>query len=88
MPDLKAAVLTMGERHEALRTCYFVQDSRPMQGIMVKSRLVLEHKAISGKEDVDTEFTQLKNHIYDLHHGDTMKMLLHGRIQLPASFSA
>ncbi|KAM3086885.1 hypothetical protein ACMFMG_001006 [Clarireedia jacksonii] len=76
IPDLKAAVLTMGERHEALRTCYFVQDSRPMQGIMMKSRLVLEHKAISGKEDVDTEFEQLKNHIYDLHHGDIMKMLL------------
>lgn len=75
--DLERAVRRVGERHHALRTCFFVDEhQQPQQGVLKSSQLYLERKAIDRDCDVATEFSELKNHVYDLGNGQTMRIRL------------
>nr|AKL78827.1 GLNRPS8 [Glarea lozoyensis] len=70
------AVKSIGQRHEGLRTCFFDdEDQGPMQGILENSLLHLEQKTVEETQVV-IEFARMKAHVYDLEHGETMKILL------------
>jgi len=70
------AVESVGQRHEALRSCFFNDDGQlPMQGILEKSLLHLEQKKIDETQ-VGIEFEKMKAHVFDLERGETMRMLL------------
>lgn len=75
--DLVRAVDVIAQRHEALRTRFFVDEAQqPKQGILEMSILRLEHKWITHESDLLEESNNLKKHIYDLHNGETMRILL------------
>ncbi|KAL2147436.1 hypothetical protein VTI28DRAFT_9335 [Corynascus sepedonium] len=72
---LSRAVEMVGVRHEALRTCFFHEDDRPMQAILKESPLRLE-TASASDADVDRLFQEVHNTVYDLSKGETMRALL------------
>ncbi|KAF2271629.1 amino acid adenylation domain-containing protein [Westerdykella ornata] len=75
--DLANAVKIVAHRHEALRTCFFVdEEHRPTQGVLPTSFISLLRKTISSEQDVSREFEDLKSHAFDLERGETMKVLL------------
>jgi hybrid polyketide synthase/nonribosomal peptide synthetase ACE1 len=74
---LAQAVATIGQRHEALRTRFFTDDdNRPMQAVLECSVLRLERKNASLGRDVSEAYDQLRNHVYDLENGETMRIVL------------
>ena len=77
MLDLEAAVDVIAQRHEALRTCFFVDETQqPMQGILDSPVLHLEKKWIENKAEIQKESSNLKRHIYDLSSGEIMRIVL------------
>ena len=74
--QLSTAVRKIGEIHEGLRTCYFVQDNQPMQGVLLSSPLEMEIRSIASVEEARQEFQRLDKHVYDLESGHTMKIVL------------
>ncbi len=77
--DIRAfgrAVEMVGERHEALRTCFFNEDNhQPMQGILKESPLRLETVKASVS-DIDRLFQDVHSTVYDLSKGETMRVVL------------
>ncbi|KAE8133672.1 lovastatin nonaketide synthase [Aspergillus pseudotamarii] len=77
--EMAQAFITLGVHHKGLRTCFFEggpDGNQPMQGVMKESRLRLELRHITTGEEVNTEFSRLKHHVYDLESGDTMRAVL------------
>ncbi|RAK98120.1 putative hybrid PKS/NRPS enzyme EqiS-like protein [Aspergillus ibericus CBS 121593] len=74
--ELAKAVEVAAQLHEGLRTCFFEQDNRPMQGILETSPLRLERRKITRAEEATTAYQQLDKHVYDLESGRTMRILL------------
>ncbi|KAA6407229.1 MAG: hypothetical protein FRX48_09031 [Lasallia pustulata] len=75
--DLERAVSIVGQRHDALRTCFFLNEhQQPQQGVLESSVLYLEKKSIYRDSDVAMEFSELQNHVYDLEKGQTMRIRL------------
>lgn len=63
MPDLARTVEMVGQRHEALRTCFFVNDiEQAVQGVLKTATLQLEQKQIANEEDLVSETQQLLNY--------------------------
>lgn len=74
---LAQSVATIGQRHEALRTRFFTDhDNRPMQAVLECSVLRLERKNVSPGRSVSEAYDQLRNHVYDLGNGETMRVVL------------
>lgn len=74
--SLDTAVRKIASLHEAFRTSFFVdEDQKPVQAISETSRLFLECKTISAESQVDKEFEALKNHVYDIEHGECMRLV-------------
>ncbi|KAF1937576.1 putative hybrid NRPS/PKS enzyme [Clathrospora elynae] len=74
---LAQAVATIGQRHEALRTRFFTDhNNRPMQAVLECSVLQLERKNASLGRDVLEAYDQLRDHVYDLENGETMRIVL------------
>ena len=75
--DFENAVKTVGQSHEALRTCFFTDESQqPRQGILKTSVLHLERKDVVNEEDVAYEFAQMNQYVFDLKRGETMRIVL------------
>ena len=75
--SLEKAVAALGQRHEALRTCFFVGDNgQPSQGVLEKSTLRLEKKQIESEDDSVREHGDLCSHVYDLGLGEVMRVVL------------
>ena len=75
--DFENAVKSIGQRHEALRTAFFTDHTQqPMQGVLPEGTLRLERKLISTEIDIEQEVSMMKEHIYDLSQGKTMRILL------------
>ncbi|KAI1422845.1 hypothetical protein F5Y12DRAFT_786475 [Xylaria sp. FL1777] len=72
--NMKAAVLALGKEHESLRTRFFVENSRPMQGVMKSSPLYLEHYTAQRESDLATYINDIHNHVYNLKKGNTMRL--------------
>lgn len=80
LDSLESAVRKVATRHEALRTSFFVDENlKPVQAISETSRLYLERIADADESQVAQQFESLKNHVYDIEHGDCMR-LIHLRI--------
>ncbi|KAI9753134.1 MAG: putative Hybrid PKS-NRPS biosynthetic cluster [Chaenotheca gracillima] len=74
---LKNALKIVGQRHEALRTRFFVDENhQPMQGILEHSLLHLEQKSISDESQIEEEYRAMRTHVYDLGRGEAMRFLL------------
>ena len=75
--DLERAVDVVAQRHEALRTCFFVDErQQPMQGFLDSPVLHLEQKWIENDLEIQNESLNLKRHVYDLSSGETMRIVL------------
>jgi hybrid polyketide synthase / nonribosomal peptide synthetase ACE1 len=76
--DFARAFREVAQHHEALRTCFFLDDetSDPMQGILTAPTFQLEHRQISDKREVRQEIDLFKRHRYDLEAGQTVKATL------------
>ncbi|KAK0741489.1 polyketide synthetase [Schizothecium vesticola] len=74
--SLEIAVRKIASLHEAFRTSFFInEDQKPVQAISETSRLYLERKIISDESQVNEEFDALKNHVYDIEHGECMRLV-------------
>ncbi|KAJ0115637.1 hypothetical protein J7T55_010460 [Diaporthe amygdali] len=73
---LKKTVWALGQRHESLRTCYFLKEGIMMQGIMESSALRLDAREISDEREVMRETRRVEEHNFDLQRGDTLRLVL------------
>ena len=75
--DLARAIDVVGQRHEALRTCFYDgEDGKPMQAVLHSSSLCLEQKTVSNSNEVFQEMNALKAHTYDIGTGENVRILL------------
>ncbi|KAL8707331.1 MAG: hypothetical protein Q9220_007621 [cf. Caloplaca sp. 1 TL-2023] len=77
--DLEKAVRTVGNRHEALRTCFVADPTEPDQAyqkVLSSSPLRLEHREIQSKEDVAVQFAKEKAYPFDIANGETIRVVL------------
>ncbi|PYI00038.1 beta-ketoacyl synthase domain-containing protein [Aspergillus ellipticus CBS 707.79] len=74
---LSRAVTAVAHRHEALRTCFVMDENQQItQGVLESPVLHLEQKLVSAEADVMAEYEALKRHVYGLTTGETMRLLL------------
>jgi hybrid polyketide synthase/nonribosomal peptide synthetase ACE1 len=74
---LAQAVTILGQRHEALRTRFFVDEKgEPAQAVSTKSYLRLEQMKLSSRAEVGPEFEKLRRHVYDLAKGELLRIIL------------
>ncbi|TPX14116.1 uncharacterized protein E0L32_000510 [Thyridium curvatum] len=74
--SLESAVQKVGERHESFRTSFFVDENqKAVQAISGTSRLRLETVRHADESRVALEFENLKNHVFDIEHGDCMRII-------------
>lgn len=76
---LKNAVLALGQQHESLRTRFFVQNDKPMQGVMSRSSLHLDQASVRSDSDVIAYAKRVHKHVYSLDQGDTVRLVLLSR---------
>lgn len=77
--DLEKAIRIVTTRHEALRTCFVAHETdagEAYQKVLSSSPLRLEKKTVASTDDVSAEYKLLKQHVFDLASGDTMRILL------------
>ncbi|KAH8880972.1 beta-ketoacyl synthase domain-containing protein [Thozetella sp. PMI_491] len=89
--DLGSAILAVAHRHEALRTCFFLDhEYRPVQGVADLSGIQLEEAETSGALDALEQFRKLSSHVFDLASGQTFRIRLvsdpHGQDYLMLAF--
>ncbi|PKS11761.1 hypothetical protein jhhlp_001750 [Lomentospora prolificans] len=75
---LEKALLTVGQRHEALRTLFFIDETTraPKQAVLTKPRLRLEKITINNEQQIGEEVVQARNHVFDIEHGEALKVQL------------
>jgi hybrid polyketide synthase/nonribosomal peptide synthetase ACE1 len=74
--DLEKAVRLVGQRHEALRTCFYTDESgNAKQGILEQGTLSLEQKPLR-EEDVKKEFQAMRTYQFNLEQGEVMRVIL------------
>lgn len=74
--NLEGAVQKVAARHESFRTSFFVDENqRPVQGVSETSRLRLETVLLTDESGVARELERLKSHVYDIEHGDCMRIV-------------
>jgi pseurotin A synthetase (hybrid polyketide synthase/nonribosomal peptide synthetase) len=79
VPKLEQSINEVVQRHEALRTSFYTNetDGRPMQGVLDKSPFQLKVvPGASDSSDVETEFDLIRYHPYDLEQADTFAATL------------
>ncbi|KAH6869498.1 polyketide synthetase [Thelonectria olida] len=79
LDNLETAVRKVADRHEALRTSFFMDvNQKPVQAVSETSRLYLEKKVLDSESQAEKEFDTLKNHVYDIEHGECMRLVYLG----------
>lgn len=74
--DMKQAVRDLCRRHEILRTSFFTQNGVAHQSISESCELKLEHHVIEDELDMEPKLREVRNHVYDLENGRTMRLIL------------
>lgn len=74
--DLKRALELLTQHHEIMRTCFLMQEGQMVQGVMASSPITLEHRKICNQKELFQEYETLKNHVFDLRCGQTMRVML------------
>jgi hybrid polyketide synthase/nonribosomal peptide synthetase ACE1 len=72
------ALQAVGQRHEAIRTVFYTDENtkRHMQGVLAKSILKLDYRAAADKRDIDEAVGEMKNHVFDLGRGESLRLKL------------
>ena len=75
---LEGALRAVGQRHEALRTLFFVDQKtkEPKQAILPTSLLRLEKVAISDEGELAKAVLEAKQHIFDIERGEALRIQL------------
>ncbi|KAI0013521.1 hypothetical protein F4779DRAFT_640909 [Xylariaceae sp. FL0662B] len=76
LDDLRNAISVLGQRHDAIRTCFFIEDGRPRKNILETSQVCLEHRHIADEERVKAVVEELHNYAFDIENGETMRIVL------------
>ncbi|KAF7169928.1 hypothetical protein CNMCM5623_002479 [Aspergillus felis] len=76
--DFARAVQVIGQRHEALRTRFVTDDTQgtTKQEVLVASSLILEQRAISGDDEADEIYQEIKGYVFKVEEGENMRILL------------
>lgn len=74
--DLEHAVLTLGQRHDILRTCFLVENGQARKHVIGESRLSLEHRYIRNVKEASTLAKEIQDHTFDWAQGETMRVVL------------
>ncbi|KAL6695103.1 hypothetical protein J3F84DRAFT_395341 [Trichoderma pleuroticola] len=80
---LQLAFQAVISRHQAFRTCFYMQVStgKCMQGILQRSKAVLNCKMSTNDDDILEEFDHMRNHEFQLEQGDVFRATLMQRSQ-------
>ncbi|GAW25366.1 putative acyl transferase acyl hydrolase lysophospholipase [Rosellinia necatrix] len=72
------ALVAVGQRHEAVRTAFYVDDAtkEPMQGVLPHSRLHLEREIAAGNDQVEDAIQEMRRHHFDLSAGQSVRLKL------------
>ncbi|KAK4035028.1 hypothetical protein C8A01DRAFT_48697 [Parachaetomium inaequale] len=75
---LANAVTAVGQRHEALRTAFTVDEATkvPLQLVLQTPSLRLERATISSEAELDEAVQHLKGHVYDIERAQALRVQL------------
>lgn len=75
---LQKALDAIAQKHESLRSAFFIDKSSGqfVQAVSGTSGIVLEHKILTGPEDLAAEVEKHKTFEFDLANGQTIKFLV------------
>ncbi|KAJ5656202.1 hypothetical protein N7507_008152 [Penicillium longicatenatum] len=74
--SLESAVQKVAARHESFRTSFFVDENqKAVQAILGTSSLRLETVILGDESRVAHEFEKLKNYVFDIEHGECMRII-------------
>jgi hybrid polyketide synthase/nonribosomal peptide synthetase ACE1 len=73
---LGRAVDLVAQSTESLRTVFTTSEGKPCQKIMERSEFHLDQQPVESQAEFMNIFKALERHIYDIEHGDTVKLLL------------
>ncbi|TLS21198.1 uncharacterized protein PpBr36_10632 [Pyricularia pennisetigena] len=75
---LGRALEHVGQYHEALRTMFATDEvsKKPVQCVLAKTVLHLEHEHAKDERDVDEAVQELQKHVYNLGRGETLRLKL------------
>lgn len=78
IPRLQKALDAIGQKHESLRSCFFIDKSSGefVQAVTRTSGISLEHKFVGGSEELDSVVESHKTFEFDLANGQTIKFLV------------
>ncbi|TGJ86271.1 hypothetical protein E0Z10_g2470 [Xylaria hypoxylon] len=77
--DLGKAFSALVNRHESLRTCFFLENGNPRRATLdtINSRQVcLENRRIDSESEVPAVTEEFQNYAFDLESGETMRAIL------------
>ncbi|KAI9696853.1 MAG: putative Hybrid PKS-NRPS biosynthetic cluster [Bogoriella megaspora] len=74
--SLERAILSLGQRHESLRTCFQSLEGEPRQGILETSQLRLEYRHISDASESTLAAEKLHEYSYDIEIGECLRLIL------------
>ena len=76
LSSLESAVQKVAARQESFRTTFFVdKNQKHVQGISRTSFLRLQAVPLADESGVVHEFESLKNHVYDIEHGECTRII-------------
>ena len=75
---LETAFQAVAQRHESLRTAFFVDSStgKPSQTIYNTTRIPVTIKDIRSVDEVHAKFVELRRHVFNLQEGQVMKVII------------
>lgn len=79
IPDLETAVQKLGQRHEALRSAFFVDTENgdePTQGVLETSPLRLETGNVNDAKHAQRVCEEVRDCVFDIESGQTIRILL------------
>ena len=73
---LDEALGSVGQRHEALRTIFYTDNSlkEPAQGVLPTSLLQLEHATITDENEAQAVVQEMRDHVFDLAGGQLLRL--------------
>ncbi|RDL35876.1 uncharacterized protein BP5553_06488 [Venustampulla echinocandica] len=74
--DLDKAISKVAQMHEGLRTAFIEEGQVYRQAILPASTVHLERHTIANKEDVAREHKAMSDYVFDLEHGETLRIML------------
>ncbi|KAI1419258.1 hybrid PKS-NRPS PsoA [Xylaria sp. FL1777] len=75
---LQNALRTVGKRHEAIRSAYFMDNAtaRPIQAVLPESRIILSHRTSNNNNELQDEMDLVKRFKFEIEKGVVMKVIV------------